>query len=197
VTDTARKLEELSAMELDAVATMWKRERRTLHTSFGGTSMLPTIAPGQPVIVHCGVEPAVGDIAVFRLSNHIGVHRVVARSATWILTWGDANPLPDDPVLTSCVIGAIRGVPPTPWSLRRALLLRTLVTAAVSIEVLTRRVRFAYQVSSVWSQGPLIFSVRAARAIFRRLFARHRPAKARTDRAADKADSSSGNPRYL
>jgi hypothetical protein len=158
--------------------------------------MLPTIAPGQPVIVHCGIEPTVGDVAVFRLNDQVGVHRVVARSATWLLTWGDANPLPDEPVSPPCVIGAIRGLPPAPWSLRRALLLRALVTAATPIEVLTRRVLFARRVSSVWSQGPLIFCARALRAVFRRLSARYRPAKPRTDRAADKADSSSGNPRY-
>ena len=91
-------LQSLSADEIDAVGVLWKRQGRQFVTSFNGTSMLPAIAPGQLVTVTCGVEPVVGDVAVFRYSDQVGVHRVVARSSTWLLTWGDNNPLPDDPV---------------------------------------------------------------------------------------------------
>src|SRR4051794_29799971 len=122
MTSAAGALESLSADEIDAVGMFWKRQGRQFVTSFNGTSMLPAIAPGQPVIVTCGIEPAIGDIAVFRYSDQVGVHRVVARTATWFLTWGDNNPLPDEPITPIRIIGAIRDVPAAPKSLRRKLL---------------------------------------------------------------------------
>ena len=92
MTDASGGPEQLSADEIDAVGALWKRQGRQFVTSFSGTSMLPAIAPDQLVTVACGVEPVVGDVAVFRYSNQVGVHRVVARSTTWLLTWGDNNP---------------------------------------------------------------------------------------------------------
>ena len=137
----AVRLESLSASEIDGVATLWKRERREFVTSFNGTSMLPAIAPGQQVAVACGIEPMVGDVAVFRYDNQVGVHRVVARTAAWLLTWGDNNPLPDEPIAPELVIGVISDVAPGPKSLRRRLLLRFLRSPAQPIERLTQRVR--------------------------------------------------------
>ena len=98
MTSAAGAREQLSADEIDAVGMLWKRQRRQFVTSFSGTSMLPAIAPGQLVTVDCGIEPAVGDVVVFRYSDQVGVHRVVARTASWLLTWGDNNPLPDEPI---------------------------------------------------------------------------------------------------
>jgi hypothetical protein len=131
--------------------------------------MLPAIAPGQEVAVTCGVEPAVGNVAVFRFDGQIGVHRVVARSATWILTWGDANPLPDQPITPTQLIGVIRDAPAAPPSLGRAMLLQYLTARSASVDLLTRRVAFVYRVRAVWRQGPLGFATTALRAIFRRL----------------------------
>jgi len=164
----ARALESLSAAEIEAIATLWKRERRELVTFFNGTSMLPAIAPGQQVVVECGVQPVVGGVAVFRFHDRIGVHRVVARSATWLLTWGDANPLPDEPIEPMCVIGSIRDVPAAPHSRRRALLLRFLGSPRTPIGLLTRRVRLAHRMRAAWAQGPLVFTKKALRAVFRR-----------------------------
>ena len=83
--------------------------------------MLPAIAPGQQVTVECGVDPVIGDVAVFRFDSQVGVHRVVACTADWVLTWGDANPLPDEPIAPPRLIGVILGqVPAVPRSLRRA-----------------------------------------------------------------------------
>src|SRR5262245_57766853 len=151
-------LQSLSADEIDAVGLLWKRQGRQFVTSFSGTSMLPSIAPGQPVTVLCGVEPMVGDVAVFRYSDQVGVHRVVARSASWLLTWGDNNPLPDEPVAPSRIIGAIRDIPAAPKSLRRKMLLWFLGSPNQPIEVLTRRVMLVYRVRTVWKQGPLVFA---------------------------------------
>jgi hypothetical protein len=156
-------------MELDAIATLWRRERRALVTSFSGTSMLPTIAPGQQVTVECGVEPSVGEIAVFRFDNQVGVHRVVARGATWLLTWGDANPLPDDPIEPQCVIGAIRNTPAPPRSLRRALFVQLAARPTARIERVTRRVRVAHRIRSEWMSGPIGFFGATVRFVARRI----------------------------
>jgi hypothetical protein len=169
VTEAPRTLESLSAAELDAVATLWRRERRKFVTSFTGTSMLPAIAPGQQVVVHCGVEPGVGDVAVFRFDNQIGVHRVVARAAPWLLTWGDANPLPDEPILPTQVIGTVRNPSAAPRSLHRSLLRRFLAPPSAPVDRVTRRVRLVYRIRSVWGQGPLVFARAVVCAVVRRL----------------------------
>src|SRR5580704_8364253 len=61
--------ESLTAEQLSAVAEIWKRERRELATFFDGTSMMPAIAPGEKVVVMCGVEPVVGDVILFRFDK--------------------------------------------------------------------------------------------------------------------------------
>ena len=160
----APTLESLSAAELEIISTQWRRERRELVTSFGGVSMLPAIAPGQQVVVQCGVEPAVGDVAVFRFDNQVGVHRVAARSATWLLTWGDANPLPDEPIRATQVFGVITQKPVPKRSMHRALLLRLFASPGTPLERLTERVRLAYRVRTALAQGPLAFAKKAFRA---------------------------------
>jgi Peptidase S24-like len=169
VTEPPRTLETLSAAELDAVATLWGRERWEFLTSFTGTSMLPAIAPGQQVLVQCGVEPVIGDVAVFRFDNQVGVHRVVARTASWLLTWGDANPLPDEPILPGQVIGTVRNPRAAPRSLHRSLLRRFLAPPSAPIDRVTRRVRLVHRIRTVWGQGPLVFAAAVVCAIVRRL----------------------------
>jgi hypothetical protein len=169
VTNTARVLEAMSVEQLDAVSAIWKRERHEFVTSFGGTSMMPAIAPGEQVVVACGVDPAVGDVIVFRFDNQIGVHRVVARTETWLMTWGDANPLPDEPIMSSQVIGAIRNPRVAPRSLHRSLLRRFLASPSAPVDLVTRRVRLVHRIRSVWGQGPLVFSGAVVGAIVRRL----------------------------
>jgi signal peptidase I len=168
MTSAAGALQSLSADEIDAVAVLWKRQGRQFETSFSGTSMLPAIAPGQLVTVTCGVEPVVGDVAVFRYSDQVGVHRVVARSATWLLTWGDNNPLPDELVTPARIIGVIRDVSAAPKSLRRKVLLWFLGSPNQPIEALTHRVRLVYRAQTVWKQGPLVFARTLLRALIRR-----------------------------
>jgi Peptidase S24-like len=169
VTTTAPVFESLTAQELDAVATIWKRERREFVTSFGGTSMMPAIAPGEQVVVACGVDPAVGDVIVFRFDNQVGVHRLVARTETWLMTWGDANPLPDEPITPTHVIGAIRNARAAPVSVRRSLLRRLLASPSAPADIVTRRVRLAHRIRSVWGQGPRVFAATVLRAVIRRL----------------------------
>ena len=129
--------------------------------------MLPAIAPGQQVVVKCGVDPQVGDVAVFRFDNQVGVHRVVARSSTWLLTWGDANSLPDEPIAPAQVFGAIRQQPTQRNSMGRALMLWALASPRATRARLTERVRFAYRVRAAWAQGPITFAGKAVRAALR------------------------------
>lgn len=168
----APALESFSASELDAIATLWRRERRTLVTSFNGTSMLPAIAPAQEVFIECGADAVVGDVIVFRFNNQVLVHRVVARTAAWLLTWGDANFLPDDPVEPARVIGTVKNTPAMPHSNFRAMLLRVLTSPRTPIDVLKRRVRLLLRVRWAWSQGPIAFAGTIARAVARRLLPR-------------------------
>jgi hypothetical protein len=172
MTDAAGAVESLSAQEIDAVGVLWKRQRRQFVTAFSGTSMLPAIAPGQPVAVTCGVDPVVGDVAVFRYSDQVGVHRVVARGPAWLLTWGDNNPLPDEPIVPASVIGTIRDVPVPKYRLRRRLLLWFLGSSRQPIEGLTHRVRLVYRAQTVWKQGSLVFAGTLLRALLRRISSR-------------------------
>jgi hypothetical protein len=172
MTGAAGAVQSLSAEEIDAVGVLWKRQRRQFVTAFSGTSMLPAIAPGQSVMVTCGVEPVVGDVAVFRYSDQVGVHRVVACGAGWFLTWGDNNSLPDEPIVPASVIGVIRDLPKPQYPLRRRLSLWLLGSPRQPIEVLTHRVRLVYRAQTVWKQGFPVFAGTLLRALLRRMYPR-------------------------
>jgi hypothetical protein len=172
MTTAAGAFQSLSAAEIDAVGLLWKLQHRQFVTSFNGTSMLPSIEPGQLVQVLCGVEPMVGDVAVFRYNDQVGVHRVVVRAADWLLTWGDNNPLPDSPIPLARVIGAIRDVPQPVQSLRRRWLLWFLGSPQQPIDVLTERVRLACRIKAVLEQGLLSFVGTLLRALLRRIWSR-------------------------
>src|SRR5438045_2755797 len=90
----------LTGEQLAAVATLWKKNRQELVASFGGTSMLPTIAPGEEVTIRCGESGVVGDVIVLIGLETPIVHRIVAAApdGSWLLTRGDANRLPDVPI---------------------------------------------------------------------------------------------------
>ncbi len=117
-----------------AAAEIWRRGGRQVDARFGGTSMLPTIGPGEPVRVACGVPVATGDVAVLLEAGRVLVHRVVACEARrgWILTRGDACLLPDLPAPMEKVLGRLCGVekdgllaaigPPPDSAARRAVL---------------------------------------------------------------------------
>jgi hypothetical protein len=88
----------LTAAELRAVGALWGAQKRERVARFGGTSMRPSIAPGQAVVVRWGEQPRLGEVAVFQRGDALTVHRVVAEHQGFLLTWGDANVIPDDPV---------------------------------------------------------------------------------------------------
>lgn len=153
-----------SASELAAVSELWKRERRTLVTAFGGTSMLPSIAPGQQVTVLCGVEPEIGDVVMFLREGQVGVHRLVARLRDGIVTWGDANPLPDEPAEPWRVIGTIKDAPPYAVLGYRRTLLRWLGASTGDMARVRQRLHLAYRLRSAITVGPAGFVHKVIRA---------------------------------
>jgi hypothetical protein len=134
-------VEGLEGERLLAVLRIWKGQRRTLSARFGGASMRPTIDPADEVAFACGEAPAVGEVAVLVSDGKLMVHRVVARSADWWLTRGDASVVPDYPLREEAVIGRVvtvarGGVPgppgaaPASWA-RRAVLVVCLKALAL------------------------------------------------------------------
>jgi hypothetical protein len=100
----------VDARELAAIATLWKRERRTFTASFGGVSMLPTIAPGAPLEIVCGDDASPGDVILFLHRGQVVVHRLLATRGEWMLTRGDANAVPDLPIAREALVGRAIGV---------------------------------------------------------------------------------------
>jgi GNAT superfamily N-acetyltransferase len=125
-------LAELPPGALSAVASKWRNERAQLTTSFGGTSMLPTIEPGRVLTVDCGAVPEVGDVVFAIAAERPLVHRVVLRRSGSIITRGDANLLPDFPLAEEAVVGVIHDVgAPAASRSQRAVLALTHVALAV------------------------------------------------------------------
>ena len=88
----------LTAVELLAVADLWKRTGRTLEARFTGCSMEPAIPSGTLLRLRCGAPLHVGQVAAFVRDGHVTVHRLVARYASTWLTRGDAFAVPDAPL---------------------------------------------------------------------------------------------------
>ncbi len=147
----------LSDVELAAVTSVWTAKRRELTASFGGTSMLPTIVPGERLLLHCGVEPLVGDVAAYVLHDQVVVHRIVAlsREEGWFLAWGDANALPDPPFRHDQLIGTVSGVErliaAPPRSVWRRALVRA-VAGGSGLASVERRLTFFYRCRARWNR---------------------------------------------
>ena len=129
--------------------------------------MLPAIAPGEPIVVDCGREPAIGEVAVFRFAGHVGVHRVVARLGTRMVTWGDANALPDEPIATDDLIGTVQEAPGARRSMARAMLLRLVLARGADAERAARRIRRLHGAREAWRDGPGSFMRKGWRALTR------------------------------
>ena len=132
--------------------------------------MLPAIAPGQQVLVQCGVEPVSRRRRRSSASTIRSAFTASSREPTsWLMTWGDANPLPDEPILPGQVIGTVRNSRAAPRSLHRSLLRRFLASPSAPVDRVTRRVRLVHRIRSEWGQGPLVFAAAVVCAIVRRL----------------------------
>ncbi len=141
----ARPLASLGGAELAAIASIWKRERRELSTSFSGTSMLPTIPPGTALQIACGDDARPDDIVFFLHRGQPVVHRLLSFSSDgrWMLTRGDANAVPDLPIERDALIGrvtTVAGVSPAPFMERTAqTVARRAVDSALSVGVAPAR----------------------------------------------------------
>src|SRR5438045_7512179 len=93
-----------------AAASMWRARRRDIVASFGGTSMLPTIAPGEELRIDCGASPVIDDVVFFFKVGRPIVHRVVVIMESGVWTRGDANRLPDGFIAIDSVIGVARAI---------------------------------------------------------------------------------------
>lgn len=104
----------LTSDQLTAIASLWKKRGQTLVAAFGGTSMLPTIAPGERVTIRCGESGNLGNVLVVIWQSTPIVHRIIAvgPNGSWILTRGDNNLIPDVPVRNAdLIVGRVISVP--------------------------------------------------------------------------------------
>ncbi|MES2937493.1 MAG: S24/S26 family peptidase [Pseudomonadota bacterium] len=85
------------------------RQRGRLPLRVNGTSMLPSVLPGDVVFVrHGGADAArCGDLVLFQREQRLYVHRVIGRQGADLVTQGDANPRPDDQVQASEFLGTV------------------------------------------------------------------------------------------
>jgi signal peptidase I len=141
----------LGGPELLAVAEIWKRQKRELTASFGGSSMEPTIHAGQPLTLRCGDDYAAGDVIAFVIEDQLGVHRVMAKFDGWIVTRGDAKILPDPPLTDlSRVVARIVDVPPAKETFARWIAKVLLLTGCRgNAGVVTRRMTWIKRVAGV------------------------------------------------
>jgi signal peptidase I len=74
-----------------------------------GSSMLPTIRPGDVVLIHrCSIdEPVLGDIVLFTRHRRLFAHRVTARCRAGLVTQGDGNAKPDPSIDASELLGKV------------------------------------------------------------------------------------------
>jgi hypothetical protein len=83
----------------------------TLRIRVTGWSMLPTIWPGDTIVVNTADDNQIvaGDIALFRRNNDFFVHRVIGKSAPMeVLSRGDCMPQPDPPFASSELLGKVQ-----------------------------------------------------------------------------------------
>jgi len=74
-----------------------------------GISMFPTLRVGDSlnVIAYGNRKIYPGDVVLFRGYGHDVVHRVIAVNPDGIITQGDNNAGPDEPILSESIIGCV------------------------------------------------------------------------------------------
>src|ERR1039458_6150780 len=92
------------------------RGRGTVRLELRGTSMLPSLWPGDLLTIQCAANDEVvsGDIVLVMRDNRFFVHRLIERRQDqnrllWI-TKGDAVPHEDPPVAASELLGRVTGI---------------------------------------------------------------------------------------
>ena len=101
-------------------------------------SMVPVIHPGDMVIVY-GKHARVGDIVVWCTSAlYCVVHRLIEIRDGVIVTKGDANPVPDNPVPVSRLKGKVVAIVPRYIWIPLLLLVILIISAPSIVSVLER-----------------------------------------------------------
>ena len=70
-------------------------------------SMEPALSANDLVFVRAADSYATGDIVIYQNTNELVIHRIVSIDGETIVTQGDANNTPDDPISLSSVKGKL------------------------------------------------------------------------------------------
>lgn len=93
------------ALALDACARFGRLQLRAL-----GSSMLPTVLPGDVLTFHALTGPATpqpGQIVLVQRDDRLFVHRLRARTAAGWITRGDSLDMDDPPVADAALLGVL------------------------------------------------------------------------------------------
>lgn len=92
-----------------ALAAKVLRESGSLRMLATGSSMLPSIWPGDVLIIQKREiqQIATGETAVFFPNGRMTVHRVVSHHGSFLVTQGDSVPQPDPPVTAENLLGVV------------------------------------------------------------------------------------------
>jgi len=98
-----------------------------------GTSMLPTLHPGDIVVCAKWVRPRIGGIYIVVNHGVRLVHRIIAIRDHLVITKGDNNPYPDPPVpIKNVVCGVVAVIPVELWAPAAALGIALSVSGSVA-----------------------------------------------------------------
>ncbi|MDE5984392.1 MAG: signal peptidase I [Eubacterium sp.] len=75
-------------------------------------SMEPSISVDDMVLVREGGSYQVGDVIVYEADGMMITHRIYSKEDDTIVTWGDANPVADNPISIQQVKGTVVAVIP-------------------------------------------------------------------------------------
>jgi hypothetical protein len=130
------------------------RESGSLRLRATGSSMLPSIWPGDVLIIQKREleQIAAGETAVFFPGGRMTAHRVVSHHGNFLVTQGDSVPQPDAPVTAENLLGVVvsieRGGKLFAPALRPGLVARCTAAVLRRFDLATR----------VWLRVHLLFS---------------------------------------
>jgi len=112
MTPSPQSLDEAHALKCDLAGEVL-RSSGTLRLQVMGWSMLPTVWPGDTLVVESADSNSVckGDIVLFGRDRRLFAHRVVTKRGqpgdSRVVTRGDAMPAPDSPLAEDELLGKV------------------------------------------------------------------------------------------